>query len=321
MNASLSRRDFLQRSAWASLAAVAAPSLLTRAFAADPAEAPTPARPGTGVDLGIAAHDDGFEAALASLALLGGIERFVKTGTRVGLVINAPRWWTRPGSFTSPDVSLAVVKRCAEAGAREIVTLQDPRGGYWQRSPHAAACRKELALVKDDPDKFVEVAIPRGVALKKAEVRRTLLECDVIIDLPIVKHHAGTGFTGCLKNMMGACSGSTNRFFHNGSGASDEYGDVAFLSQCIADLNLVRKPDLNVCDATEFLVTNGPAGPGELRRGRSVVAGADCVAVDACCATKFLHLRPERVAMIQKAFEHGIGQIDWPRLAVRTHGT
>jgi uncharacterized protein (DUF362 family) len=320
MNASLSRRDFLHRSVWAGLAAVAGPSLLTRALAAAPPEPVPPGPAGSPADLGLATQDDGFEAALASLALLGGIERFVKSGARVGVVINAPRWWTRTGSFTSPDVSLAVVKRCAEAGAREIVTIQEPRGGYWERSTHAAACRKELALVKPDPDNFVEVGIPRGLALKKAEVRRTLLDCDVIIDLPIVKHHAGTGFTACLKNMMGACSGSTNRFFHNGSGASEEYGDVAFLSQCIADLNLVRKPDLNVCDATQYLVTNGPAGPGELKRSRSVVAGTDCVAVDAYCAATFLKLRPERVAMIQKAFEHGIGQIDWNRLAVRVHG-
>jgi uncharacterized protein (DUF362 family) len=198
------------------------------------------------------------------------------------------------------------------------VTLIEPRSGYWKRSTHADAHAREIGMVKGTSDRFRDVEIPRGVALKHAEMRQALFDCDVVINLPIAKHHAGTGFTGCLKNMMGACSGSTNRFFHNGSGASEEYGDVAFLSQCVADVNLVRKPDLCVCDATEYLVTNGPAGPGELGRAQSVVAGSDPVAVDACAAQSFLKLRPERVAMIQKASAHGIGRIDWEKLQIRT---
>lgn len=311
MKGPVSRREFLSCSArLGALAFVAYPwSRLVGAASPGPADVPA-------ADLAIVQGPDPFDDARRAVGLLGGIQRFVKPGQRVALLINAPRWWTKPGSFTSPEVSLAVVQLCAQAGAREIVTIVDPPAGYWRRSGHADACAKALSLVKSSGRDWVATTITKGRSLKRADINRALLEADVVINLPIAKHHAGTGFTGCLKNMMGACSSSTNRFFHNGSGASGEYEDVAFLSQCIADVNLVRKPDLNVCDATEYLITNGPAGPGELGHAQTVVAGIDPVAVDAYCASTFLSLRPERVHMIQQAFEHGIGQIDWTKLAV-----
>ena len=50
--------------------------------------------------------------------------------------------------------------------------------------------------------------------------------------------------------MMGLFPFSTNGLFH--------LGKMSHLSQCIADLNLVRQPDLCISDATEFLTGNGP---------------------------------------------------------------
>ncbi|WP_394699277.1 DUF362 domain-containing protein [uncultured Desulfobacter sp.] len=50
-------------------------------------------------------------------------------------------------------------------------------------------------------------------------------------------------FTGTMKNMMGLTSSSTNHFFHFGSGSSGWYDDPKFLSQCIANVNLVRRPE------------------------------------------------------------------------------
>ncbi len=307
MNEIMPRREFIRRAAGLGAALTGAVLLPRLAAAAGPGEA---------ADLAVVEGADYFAAALKAVDLLGGMRRFVPSGARVGILLNAPRWWTKPGSFTSPEVGLAVVKLCADAGAREVVTIMDPPGGYWGRPSRAAGLAKELALVKPNGGQWVEVAIDRGRSLKRAEVNKALLDCDVFINIPISKHHEGSGFTGCLKNFMGALAGKTNRFFHSGSGAAGEYSDVAFLSQCIADANLIRKPDLCVCDSTEFLVTNGPAGPGEVRRARQVVAGADPVAVDAYACT-LLGLRSADVAMIAMAAAHGIGQMDTTRLAVR----
>jgi len=69
-------------------------------------------------------------------------------------------------------------------------------------------------------------------------------------------------------------------------------------------------------DATEFVTTNGPAGPGEIQRPRKVVAGRDMVAVDAYCA-EVRGLRSSDVQMIGMAHEHGLGEVDLSTLRVR----
>lgn len=309
MSPEIPRREFLRRSACFGALALTGASALPRLASAAGAEETAA--------LAIVEGADYFNDTVKAVELLGGMKRFVARGASVGLLINAPGWWTKPGSFTSPEVSLAAVKLCADAGAREIVPIINSASGYWKRTPRSNDYARELALIKANPGNWMEVEIPKGRSLKKAEVNKVLLDCDVFINLPISKNHEGTGFSGCLKNMMGACSSSTNRFFHKGSGSGGGYADVAFLSQCIADVNLVRKPDLCICDSTEFLLTNGPAGPGELRQARKVVAGTDGVAVDAYCST-LLGLRPAQVLMIVMAFKHGIGQIDWTKLAVKT---
>jgi uncharacterized protein (DUF362 family) len=121
---------------------------------------------------------------------------------------------------------------------------------------------------------------------------------------------------------MGACSSSTNRFFHQGSGKGGllryfrYYDNIEFLSQCIADVNSIRKPDLCIVDATEFITTNGPAGPGELKQAQKIVAGTNCVSVDAYCAT-LLGMKPDDVLMVRYASELGLGEKDLSKLAIK----
>jgi uncharacterized protein (DUF362 family) len=316
----MKRRDFLQRTAVLGATAIVGARLVP-SLLADQTESAPPAKPAvptgtTPPDIAIVEGSDTFAATLRAGELAGGIGRFVKPGAKVGLLINAPSWWRKPGSFTSPDVTLAVLQLCLDAGAGEIAFVIDPASDYWSRTPLGAKYPKLTAAARKNPGEWTEVEISRGVALKKAKVNRTALDCDVLINLPIAKHHAGTGYSGCLKNFMGACHRETNQFFHSGSGAKGEYEDIAFLSQCIADVNLVRRPDLNVCDASEFLLTNGPAGPGKLKRADKIIVGPNPVSVDAYGCT-LLGLAAEKVAMIGMAAAHGIGEPVLTKLAVR----
>jgi len=115
---------------------------------------------------------------------------------------------------------------------------------------------------------------------------------------------------------MGACHGNTNKFFHNGSGAKNDYDDITFLSQCIADVNTLRKPDLIIADACEILRTNGPSGPGEIIKPRKVYAGTEPVAVDAYGST-ILDNRPGDILMIEMARDHGLGSPDLQKIVIK----
>ena len=91
---------------------------------------------------------------------------------------------------------------------------------------------------------------------------------------------------------------------------------MEFLSQCIADVNLLRKPDLCVFDGTEVITTNGPYGPGKLIKPQVVFAGVDRVAVDVYGAN-LLGLKGEEVQTSKMAHEHGLGQIRLSGVLVR----
>ncbi len=258
---------------------------------------------------------DAFASTFKALEALGGMKPFDVKGNRVGLLVNAPSHWKLEGSHTRMEVALAVAKMCLDAGAKEIVTLPVLGPKFWTGSPLAETHVKVIKSIKECSGKTVETKIPRGVLLKSGKVRPELLDVDVLVNIPIAKHHVGTMFSGNLKNMMGGLDHETNAFFHTGSGKTG-YEDVDFLSQCIADLNTLRKQNLCVVDATIVLGTNGPAGPGDLLKPQKIVAGTDPVAVDAYCVT--LHSRkPQEVVMLAKAAAVGIGRGDFQKLNVR----
>jgi uncharacterized protein (DUF362 family) len=208
---------------------------------------------------------------------------------------------------------------CYGAGAKEVTLIKDVRGGYWDEIELSAGQSEIIKKTSVDNPGFTILPIKNGISLKEAHISKKLMEADVFINVALLKHHQGTGFTGILKNLMGACPHEpTNRFFHFGSNplASGWYADVDFLSQCIADLSLVRLPDLSIADSTSFITTNGPFGPGEVKTSDTVTAGTNAVSVDAH-GLKYLGKTPKDVAMIGMAAKHGLGEADLSKVTIK----
>ena len=307
MNRGMKRRDFMKSGAMLGSAVLAGGLVEGRLLGAQ-----KPAVP----DLAVVTGTDPFLAVNKGLKALGGIKRYVPAGSSVGLLINAPSWWKKPGSYTHPEVVLAAILASLEAGAKEIHYLIDPAADFWKRTPLAAKYEKEIGAVKKCSGNYIGKEVAKNKTLKKTSVVKEFLDCDIFINLPIIKQHVGVGMSGNLKNLMGVNDNASNQFFHSGSGAKGEYDDVPFLAQCVADLNTLRKPDLCIADATEFLLTNGPAGPGELRKLNKIILGADPVAVDAYGAP-FVNLKAADVLMITKSVEWGLGRMDVAKLAIK----
>jgi len=272
---------------------------------------------GAGVDVAVARGTDYGRCANKAVALLGGMGKFVPKGSRVALLPNAQRW--HPGTFTKPDIVRAVVEMCLKAGAEEVTCLSWLGMENWEKTGLAAVLKEEgacLKLVASEESDFRAVKVKRGIALDEAMVMKELDNHDVFIDMPVTKDHAGNKFTGTMKNLMGLNFRQNNRAkFHRPDWKTD-INAIKHLDQCIADLNTVIKPDLCVVDATEFIITNGPMGPGEIQRPRKVIAGVDRVAVDAYCCTLW-GLKPEQIFHIQMAGDHGLGQPDLRKVNIK----
>jgi uncharacterized protein (DUF362 family) len=139
---------------------------------------------------------------------------------------------------------------------------------------------------------------------------------DVFIDMPITKDHAGNKFTGTMKNLMGLNFATHNRSnFHKENWTTDPDA-IRHLENCIVDLNVPIKPDLCIVDATEFIITNGPMGPGEVIKPRKVIAGTDRVALDAFCTTLW-DIRVQDIICINEAHKRGLGNMDLSQATIK----
>jgi uncharacterized protein (DUF362 family) len=256
------------------------------------------------VDLCAVTGADAYQSTIKVIEQLGGMQRFVPKGATVGLLIN--HQFRNPGAHVNPDVAQAVAALCWEAGARAILSLKDERFTYWRRDGRGAEAARRITACSGN---YAAVDIPRAQALKSVEIVKEFLTADVLINLAVAKHHEGTNYACTLKNAMGALTYGACQFFHFGHGKGGWYGDVGFLSQCVAELNRLRTPNLAVADATTILTTNGPFGPGKLATPHAVVAGVSAVSVDAYC-TRFLNLTPAQAAMITRSAALGLGEAD-----------
>jgi len=307
--ASITRRSFLKKTAAAGAVALVGETAIQHTFG-QPGSLQAAERP----DIVSVKGQDYSAATLLAVEKIGGIGAFVRRGDRVGLLVNSP--FKNFGASVNPDITVALIKLCAEAGASEIRYLKDPHKGYWERSGAAAKRVEEMKLVKYESGDRRKVEIAGAVKLKDAKVTEDLFACDTFINVSIAKHHKGVHFSGALKNMMGLCPFSTNSYFHFGGELEfGFYGDVDHLSQCIADLNLVRKPDLCLADATVFITENGPYGPGNLLKPQRVVAATNAVSMDAYCCRLLGH-QPADILAIPKAAKHNLGPMDLDQLRI-----
>jgi len=294
MKKTISRREFLSNAAIAGAATALIPNNL---FSATQSEQPTIVR--------VAKGGNYYKTAVKAVEMAGGIDKFVKSGDRVAILTNAG--FRNPGSYANPDIMLAVIKMCMEAGSKEVILLNEINPSYWNRGLQGEKHKAELAALKTSSTKAMR-EIPEAKILKYSEFCTELLDADVYINIPIGKHHHVTRFTGNLKNLMGAVHKTTPKRMHFPEGKSGEYIEfLDHLSQCIADINLVRMPDLSICDLTEVLVSNGPDGPGHIGKLQTVLAGTDALAVDVVAAS-LIGQDPKNILMFGFAAEHKLGE-------------
>ncbi|WP_425057945.1 hypothetical protein SCACP_25230 [Sporomusa carbonis] len=240
-------------------------------------------------------------------AALGGIGALVRRGATVVLKPNfSVARKPEEAATTNPQLVAAVVKQCLAAGAKEVKVIDYPfqspavcltNSGI--KEAVEAAGGKAYAI---NAQSFYTQVDTGGQILKTALFSKDVLNADVFINFPILKHHSMTKLTLGLKNMMGLVW--DRGYFHRTD-----------LTQCIAELAAFRKPHLTIVDATKGIIDNGPMGPGTIREWKQVIFGADPVAVDTYAATLFGH-KPADIGYIPAAAQLGVGEMDLQKLTV-----
>lgn len=249
-----------------------------------------------------------FEKAISAF---GGMKKIVKHGQTV--VIKPNIGWDLPperGANTNPKLVGEIVKHCLAAGAGKVYVF-DNTCDEWTR------CYKNSGIedaVKDaggemitgkDESLYREVNIPKGKILKKAKVHKLILECDVFINVPVIKSHGGATLSLCMKNLMGTVW--DRGFWHKND-----------LHQCIADFATFKKADLLVVDGFNVLKKNGPRGVSvnDVVNMKYLLLAKDIVAADTAAA-KIFGLNYNSVKHIELAESLGVGTTNLDLLNIK----
>lgn len=268
------------------------------------------------VDIAVATGGDYHAATVKAVEGVGGMSKFVPNDARVAILPNSQS--RHPGTFTKPEVIKAVVEMCQKAGAREVNCLTWLKQENWEASGLDLAVKEagaNLKFIESEEANFKTIPVQGWKTRQEVMIMKEFYNNDVFIDMPVTKDHAGNKFTGTMKNLMGLNYRANNRLFHKEDWTTNPES-IQFLDQCIVDLNKAVKPTLCVVDATEFITTNGPFGPGELVKPQKVIAGVDRVAIDAYCTTLW-GLTGEDIHAIKLGFAQGLGEIDLEKVGIK----
>lgn len=246
----------------------------------------------------------------AGIAAMGGMGRYVKPGQTVVVKPNIA-WDAEPAraANTNPLLVGRIVEHCLEAGAKKVYvfdyTCDDWRRSYRNSGIEKAAREAGATVAPGDGERYFQAVSLDGTTLKRVKEHELILESDVFINVPVLKHHGSAGLTISMKNLMGVI---WDRGWWHRNG----------LHQCIADFAGYRKPDLNVVDAFNVLMRRGPRGVStkDVVRMGSQLISADMVTADAAAARLFGE-KPHEIPYIRMAADQGAGRMDLENLSIK----
>lgn len=244
------------------------------------------------------------KAVSQAMDLIGGMESIISPGDHVlikpNLLCSSDY---KTGATANPNVIFAVAELCREVGAKRITVAEGAAIGldtdkvYDDLGIRELAAKHNCGLVNLLKDEFTYVMNPLGKIMKRLRLPKTFIECNVVINIPVMKTHDALAVTLGLKNMKGVIHNSDKKRFH-------KWG----LAQTIVDLGQLVMPELTIMDATVALEGMGPVVGKPVGLGL-LLASTDTIAVDRV-SMEIMGFGLDEVDYIKMAGEQGLGCTD-----------
>jgi uncharacterized protein (DUF362 family) len=235
---------------------------------------------------------------------------FVRSGDRVVIKPNICVSYRsyEYAATTNPWVVGALVELAFEAGAGRVIVMDYPFGGTCEDAYQRSGIQQQVLAAGGEMEsisqfKFVRVDLPQGRDLSSCEIYEEVLNADVVVNVPIAKHHSLARLTLGMKNLMGTIS--------------DRPAMHTNIGQRLADLTSGIRPALTVVDAVRILLRNGPTGGNlaDVSKIDTVIASADIVAADSYAATLFGRT-PSSLSYVTAGVAMGLGRSDLENLSI-----
>jgi uncharacterized protein (DUF362 family)/NAD-dependent dihydropyrimidine dehydrogenase PreA subunit len=249
------------------------------------------------------------------------MQRFVRPGMRVLLKPNLLNdAGLERATTTHPVVVRAIAELVQEAGG-EVWIGDSPAGPIANNrrvlraaGMVAVAEHLDVQMVPFEQMVWKRVQAPNGGAAGSGRsldyfIASPVLEADLVIDLPKLKTHVLTLYTGAVKNLYGVVPGTRKREPHLRAPGVRDFSPV------LVDLLEFVRPRLSILDGVIGLEGDGPGVGGDPRVYGLLAASTDAVALDAVIA-QALGYRPGQVLHLDLAQARGLGVADLAKIRV-----
>jgi uncharacterized protein (DUF362 family)/Pyruvate/2-oxoacid:ferredoxin oxidoreductase delta subunit len=238
-----------------------------------------------------------------SLDLLGGLGAFLKPRSKVFVKINhlSPASPPEKAVYTHPLFVQEVLRLLKDYDVDATVGDDIPSSaadGFLASGYRHVCAGLGIRLVNLKETGFQQVPV-RGKVLEKVYVGRPVLGADFVLNLPKLKTHSYTIFTGAVKNMFGVIPHGLRLDCHRRFVRNEVF------SQMLVDLFSCVPPHLTIMDAVVGMEGEGPSA-GVPRTLGLILGSQDAVALDAA-ATRIVGYNPQDVFTTYYAQERGLG--------------
>jgi uncharacterized protein (DUF362 family)/NAD-dependent dihydropyrimidine dehydrogenase PreA subunit len=261
-------------------------------------------------------NEEIYTALKRNLSLLGGLENIIKPRSKVFVKINhlSPPSSPDDAIVTHPSFTKEVLRLLLELNLDITVgdDIQSKEKDGFLLSGYRKVCNDlGVRLVNLKERGFREVSC-KGQILKNALISPLLREADYILNLPKLKTHSLTAFTGAVKNMFGIIPYGLRLDYHRLHKQSDVF------SQMLVDIFSCAPPHLTIMDGIVGMEGEGPSG-GSPKRVGVILASQDSVAVDAV-ASKIVGFNPMNIFTTQNAHDRGLGTGEIEKIEIAGEG-
>ena len=257
------------------------------------------------------------EAVQKSLNLIGGLDSIVRPGQKVLIKVNALSGSPPENAVnTHPAIVSAVVKAVKKLGANPLVgdCPGDPLAliKNTMQSNGIEDATKAAGGKLIDPYRSGVREIPspsQNKNIRSHKIVKEIIDADVIINLPKLKTHSFTLFTGAIKNLFGCVPGFSKAKYHGLAPHPAEF------SKSLVDIFEIVKPKLHIMDAVTGMEGKGPEN-GEKRQLGAIMASVDAVALDAV-ASASIGYKSFDIETTRIAHNRGLGQGDLDQIEIK----
>ncbi len=159
--------------------------------------------------------------------------------------------------------------------------------------------KKYGKMIIFEQDKLVKIKNSKAKILKNFYISKTVKDVDLIINIPKLKTHQLTKYTGAIKNLYGCIPGGMKQKLHKKASGEKKF------SKLLVDIYQSIKPEINIMDGVIGMEGKGPTS-GKPKKAGYILASKNAVSLDVV-SSKLIGYKPKQILVIKEAVRRKLG--------------